>query len=143
MNLTRITYDGRKVYRDKLSGNTWEPGDTKLVTEDQATKLLRFAEFSPAAQEAERAKGKQPEKNDKGEKVDPEVEAAKLRAQEAERAKEEERRQQEALLLTVESMDKSALAEYALKYEVALDKRAGVAKLRAEVATLIEQFGAR
>ena len=47
------------------------------------------------------------------------------------------------MLLTVQSMDKSALEEYARKYEVELDKRLGVGKLRAEVSTLIEQFGAR
>ena len=47
------------------------------------------------------------------------------------------------MLLTVESMDKGALEEYARKYDVELDKRLGIAKLRAEVSTLIEQFGAR
>ena len=47
------------------------------------------------------------------------------------------------MLLTIESMDKSALEEYARKYEIELDKRTGVGKLRAEVATLVEQFGVR
>jgi len=149
MNLTRITYHGRKAYRDKLSANTWEPGDTKLVTAEQAAKLLRFAEFGPADRAGVKpsAKGKKDEQPSQDvsttEQADPEVEAAMLRQQEAERTKEQERQQLESMLLTVEAMDKAALEEYARKYEVELDKRLGVAKLRAEVSTLIEQFGVR
>ena len=139
MNLTRITYSGRKSFRDKLSNNTWAPGDTKLVTADAAKKLLRLVEFAPAELEAE------PAKVDKADNKpsSAELEAALIQTQEAERAKELERQQLEAMLLTVESMDKGALEEYARKYDVELDKRTGVVKLRAEVATLVEQFGAR
>ena len=141
MNLIRIAYNGRKVYRDKLTSNTWEPGDTNLVTADQASKLLRYAEFSNGDhQEAERAK--EPAKRGKKE-LDQEVEAAMIKHQEAERAKEQEHQQKEAVLLTVESMDKGALDAYARKYEVELDKRRSVDTLRAEVTNLIEQFGAR
>ena len=147
MNLTRITYLGRKTYRDKLSSNTWAPGDTKLVSADHASKLLRFAEFAPFNEEAERVQeqdgSKQKGKKAAQEQVDQELEAAMLRQQEDERAQAQERQQLEAMLLTVESMDKPALEEYARKYEVELDKRLGVAKLRAEVSNLIEQFGAR
>ena len=153
MNLTRITYTGRKVYRDKLSGNTWEPGDTKLVTEGQASKLLRFAEFKPFSKqvqkEAERMQEQEPTQDlvqtqePEQAPTDAEIEAAMVVQNEAERAQEQEREQQEAMLLTVESMDKAALEEYARKYEVELDKRLGVGKLRAEVANLVEQFGAR
>ena len=144
MNLTRLAYNGRKTYRDKHMGITWEPGDTNLVTHETAKKLLRFAEFAHAEQEAERAKGKKAEEGEKpDDTLDPEVEAAMLREQEAERAKDQERQQLESMLLTVESMDKSALEEYARKYEVQLDKRLAVGKLRAEVANLVEQFGVR
>lgn len=131
MNLTRITYHGRKSFRDKISNSTWEPGDTKLVTTDAAKKLLRFAEFGPAEEKSQPA--------DAG----AELEAAMLVQQDAERIKSQDRQQLEAMLLTVESMDKGALEEYARKYEVDLDKRAGLAKLRAEVASLVEQFGVR
>lgn len=136
MNLTRIAYHGRKTYHDKIMRITWEPGDSNLVTPETAKKLLRFAEFAPAEQEDEPAK-------DLREPIDPEVEAARLREQETARAQDQERQQLEAMLLTVESMDKGALEEYARKYEVELDKRLGVVKLRAEVSTLIEQFGVR
>ena len=130
MDLTRIAYNGRKIYRDKFSGNTWEPGAAKLVTPDAAKALLRFAEFARA---------------DVGDSKpsDAELENAITIQKDADRAKEQERQVLEAMLLTVQSMDKSALEEYARKYEVELDKRLGVGKLRAEVSTLIEQFGAR
>lgn len=130
MDLTRIAYNGRKIYRDKFSGNTWEPGAVKLVTPDAAKKLLRFAEFARA---------------DAGDSKpsDAELETAIAIQKDADRTKEQERQVLEAMLLTVQSMDKSALEEYARKYEVELDKRLGVGKLRAEVSTLIEQFGAR
>ena len=130
MDLTRIAYNGRKIYRDKVSGNTWEPGAAKLVTPDAAKKLLRFAEFDRAESQEIRA-------------TDAEVEVATAIQQDNDRTKEQERQVLEAMLLTVQSMDKSALEEYARKYEVELDKRLGVGKLRAEVSTLIEQFGAR
>ena len=130
MDLTRIAYNGRKIYRDKVSGNTWEPGAAKLVTPDAAKALLRFAEFARA---------------DVGDSKpsDAELETAIAIQKDADSAKEQERQVLEAMLLTVQSMDKSALEEYARKYEVELDKRLGVGKLRAEVSTLIEQFGAR
>ena len=130
MDLTRIAYNGRKIYRDKVSGNTWEPGAAKLVTPDAAKALLRFAEFARA---------------DVGDSKpsDAELETAIAIQKDADRTKEQERQVLEAMLLTVQSMDKSALEEYARKYEVELDKRLGVGKLRAEVSTLIEQFGAR
>lgn len=131
MNLTRITYHGRKSYRDKISNSTWAPGDTKLVTTDAAKKLLRFAEFALAEDKTQAGP------------VDAELEAAMLVQQDAEHTKNQGRQQLEAMLLTVEGMDKGALEEYARKYEVELDKRAGVAKLRTEVATLVEQFGVR
>ena len=150
MNLTRITYSGRKAYRDKLSNNTWEPGDIKLVTDDAAKKLLRFAEFARAKEKAGPAKAEAPPAGDPAKAdqananpTDAELEAALIKTQEADRAKEQDRQQLEAMLLTVESMEKGALEEYARKYDVELNKRTGVAKLRAEVATLVEQFGVR
>jgi chromosome segregation protein len=125
MDLTRIAYNGRKIYRDKFSGNTWEPGAVKLVTPGAAKNLLRFAEFARA---------------DAGDSKpsDAELENAITIQKDVDRAKEQERQVLEGMLLTVQSMDKSALEEYARKYEVELDKRLGVGKLRAEVSTLIE-----
>ena len=130
MNLTRIAYNGRKIYRDKFSGNTWEPGAVKLVTPAAAKMLLRFAEFANADVD-----GSKPS--------DAELANAIAIQKQSDRSKDQEKQALESMLLTVESMDKGALEQYARKYEVDLDKRLSVAKLRTEVATLIEQFGAR
>jgi hypothetical protein len=135
MDLTRITYEGRKVYSESQTGNTWAPGDTKLVPSVAAEKLLRFVEFKRAAKEGKLDESSQP--------TDVELETAMVVQQETDRAQDEEKQVLESMLLTVESMDKSALEQYALKYEVTLDKRLSVAKLRSEVSTLVEQFGAR
>ena len=134
MNFTRLTYSGRKPYNDK-AGTVWAPGDTHMVTPDTAKRLLRFAEFALAKDEPAAAK------SPKG-KAD-ELQKAQALHDEQERKATNEHQQIENMLLTVESMDKGALEEYARKYDVELDKRLGIAKLRAEVSTLIEQFGAR
>lgn len=134
MNFTRLTYSGRKPYNDK-AGTVWAPGDTNMVTPGTAKRLLRFAEFALAKDtpaDAKSTKGKAEE-------------LQKVQALHEEQARKaaNEHQQTENMLLTVESMDKGALEEYARKYDVELDKRLGIAKLRAEVSTLIEQFGAR
>ena len=128
MDFTRLIYSGRKPYNDK-AGTVWTPGDTHLVAPDTAKRLLRFAEFALAATK------------DKADTA--ELQKAHALHEEQKRKAANERQQTEAMLLTVESMDKGALEEYARKYDVELDKRLGVAKLRAQVANLIEQFGAR
>lgn len=136
MNFTRLTYSGRKPYNDK-AGTVWEPGDTHMVTPATAKRLLRFAEFALAKDAPADAK------SPKGKADTAELQKAQALHDEQERKATDEHQQTENMLLTVESMDKGALEEYARKYDVELDKRLGVGKLRAEVSTLIEQFGAR
>ena len=136
MDFTRLTYNGRKPYNDK-AGTIWAPGDTHMVAPATAKRLLRFAEFAlakddPAAVKTTKAKADTAE-----------LQKAQALHEEQERKATNEHQQTENMLLTVESMDKGALEEYARKYDVELDKRLGIAKLRAEVSTLIEQFGAR
>ena len=75
--------------------------------------------------------------------LESELQKAQALHEEQQRKATDEHQQTENMLLTVESMDKGALEEYARKYDVELDKRLGIAKLRAEVSTLIEQFGVR
>ena len=132
MNLTRLTYNGRKTYRENLTGTTWTPGESNLVPEKAATKLLRFAEFALSEKKAGKVK-----------EADEEVLKAELIHAQKQREEDREDQQLESMLLTVESMDKAALEQYARKYEVELDKRRSLDTLRAEVSTLIEQFGAR
>ena len=128
MQLIAVKYQGRKRYRDRTPlRNEWEPGDAKRVPERDAKILLRFAEFH-RAEEAEAT--------DRPEDVEAAIAAQAQR-------ENDERNETEAMLMLVDTMDKDALETYALKYEVNLDKRRGVEKLRGEVVSLIEQFGAR
>ena len=128
MQLITVKYEGKKPYRDRTPlRNEWEPGDAKRVPERDAKTLLRFAEFSRAdAADLTEQPG--------------DAEAVIAAQQQRER---DERNETEAMLMLVDTMDKGALEAYALKYEVHLDKRRGLDKLRGEVVSLIEQFGAR
>ena len=128
MKLIAVKYEGKKPYRDRtLLRNEWEPGDIKRVPERDAKILLRFAEFH-RAEEAEAT--------DRPEDVEAAIAAQTQR-------ENDERNETEAMLMLVDTMDKDALEAYALKYEINLDKRRGLDKLRGEVVSLIEQFGAR
>lgn len=140
MNLVRITYTGTKYYRDKTELRTeWTPGDTKLLPEEVARKLLRFAEFSVAAEAAVKA-GSKKEADDI---TDHERAEVLMKAQAAKARQEQEINEREAILLSVQSWDKDQCEAYARKYEVELDKRRKLPALREEVSTLIEQFGVR
>ena len=128
MKLIIVKYEGKKPYRDRTPlRNEWEPGDAKRVPERDAKILLRFAEFH-RAEEAEAT--------DRPEDVEAAIAAQAQR-------ENDERNETEAMLMLVDTMDKDALEAYALKYEISLDKRRGLDKLRGEVVSLIEQFGAR
>ena len=128
MKLIVVKYEGKKPYRDRTPlRNEWEPGDLKRVPERDAKILLRFAEFH-RAEEAEAT--------DRPEDVEAAIAAQTQR-------ENDERNETEAMLMLVDTMDKDALEAYALKYEINLDKRRGLDKLRGEVVSLIEQFGAR
>lgn len=136
MNLVSITYEGKKPYKDRIVRYSWEPGDAKLVPQAAAKKLLRFAEFKEAAGKGD-AKGKgAPTQSSAQQQAQI---AAELDAQK----KQDEDDASEGILLTIESMDKKALIEYAKKYETDIDSKLKVADVRSQVALLIEQFGAR
>ena len=128
MQLIAVKYQGRKRYRDRTPlRNEWEPGDAKRVPERDAKILLRFAEF---------------ERAEEAEATDRPVDVEAAIAAQTQR-ENDERNETEAMLMLVDTMDKDALEAYALKYEINLDKRRGLDKLRGEVVSLIEQFGAR
>ena len=128
MQLIAVKYQGRKRYRDRTPlRNEWEPGAAKRVPERDAKTLLRFAEFSRA---------------DEAELTEQPGDAEAVIAAQAQR-EQDERNETESMLMLIDSMDKDALEAYALKYEINLDKRRGLDKLRGEVVSLIEQFGAR
>ena len=141
MKLVHITYTGSKPYTDRTAlRNHWLPGDTKPVPERDVRTLLRFAEFRLATE------GKAPKRAPKAKEQDnlSEDEQAAIAAIKAQEQEEEsERHLEQGVLNTIDSMTKDALMEYAAKYEVKLDRAKKVADLRAEVVTLVEQYGAR
>lgn len=51
--------------------------------------------------------------------------------------------QREAMLITVQGMNKTALTEYAQKYDHAFDPKTKVDDMRITVNGLIHQFGVR
>ena len=127
MNLTRITYNGTKPYRDREVRYQWAPGQSHLVPDRAARRLLRFPVFALA----------------QGEATADEQEQATVSVELAEQKARDEHNEKEGMLMTIETMDKGALEAYAAKYETNLDKRKSEAVLRAQVANLIEQFGVR
>ncbi len=127
MNLTRITYNGTKPYRDREVRYQWAPGQSHLVPDRAARRLLRFPVFALA----------------QGEATADEQEQATVAVELTSQKEREEHHEKEGMLMTIETMDKGALEAYAAKYETNLDKRKSEAVLRAQVANLIEQFGVR
>ena len=130
MDLVRLVYTGRKTYRDAASATNWQPGAQQMVPADTARRLLGFVEF----ERAQPARGAQAQQ---------EEQAALLLAQQAQQAERQESETLEGMLLAVQGMGKQALADYAAKYDVTLDKRQGLGELRQQVATLVEQYGVR
>ena len=154
MNFVRITYIGKKLYRDRATGHIWTPDEEKLVSEAIAKPLLKFVEFKRTAELAT------PESAEEGaeqgatttattatttdkpaELTEQEIAALEQKALD-DKAKEVDD-QREAMLITVQGMNKTALTEYAKKYDHAFDSKAKVDDMRIAVNGLIHQFGVR
>lgn len=134
--LAYVKYSGRKPYQDKTPlRNVWSAGDVKPVPVRDAEALLKFVEFELVEKPASTAAAGNTVSDD---------EAEVALAQKAQATKElDEQAATNAILMTIDTMDKDALEAYARKYEVEIDKRRGVAKICDEVKGLVEQYGAR
>lgn len=166
MNFVRITYTGRKIYRDRATGHIWQPEEERLVSEAIAKPLLKFVEFKrtadlkPAAAEQQQLGQEQtgtegleqgavltadqssdPFNAQKPELTEQEIAALEQQALD-DKAKEVDD-QREAMLITVQGMNKTALTEYAKKYDHAFDAKVKVGDMRITVNGLIHQFGVR
>lgn len=165
MNFVRITYTGRKIYRDRATGHIWQPEEERLVSEAIAKPLLKFVEFKRTAalkpadepqqlgqvqtgtegtelgavltteQGSNQANTQKPELT--------EQEIAALEQQALDDKAREVDDQREAMLITVQGMNKAALTEYAQKYDHAFDAKTKVDDMRITVNGLIHQFGVR
>ena len=166
MNFVRITYIGRKLYRDRATGHIWQPEEERLVSEAIAKPLLKFVEFKrtadlkPVVPEQQQLgqvqagtegleqgavltadQSSDPSNAQKPELSEQEIAALEQQALD-DKAKEVDD-QREAMLITVQGMNKAALAEYAQKYDHAFDAKAKVDDMRITVNGLIHQFGVR
>ena len=147
MNFVRITYLGKKLYRDRATGHIWTPEEEKLVSEAIAKPLLKFVEFKRTAELAK------PEPTEEGAEqcaatTDKpaeltEQEIAALEQKVLDDKAQEVDDQREAMLTTVQGMNKTALTEYAKKYDHSFDPKAKVDDMRIVVNGLIHQFGVR
>ena len=147
MNFVRITYLGKKLYRDRATGHIWTPEEEKLVSEAIAKPLLKFVEFKRTAELAkpeptEEGAEQGVETTDKPAELT-EQEIAALEQKVLDDKAQEVDDQREAMLITVQGMNKKALAEYAQKYDHAFDSKAKVDDMRIAVNGLIHQFGVR
>ncbi len=166
MNFVRITYTGRKIYRDRATGHIWQPEEERLVSEAIAKPLLKFVEFKrsadikPAAPEQQQLdqletgtegteqgaaltteQGSNQANTQNLELTEQEIAALEQQALD-DKAKEVDD-QREAMLITVQGMNKTALTEYAQKYDHAFDAKTKVDDMRITVNGLIHQFGVR
>ena len=166
MNFVRITYTGRKIYRDRATGHIWQPEEERLVSEAIAKPLLKFVEFKrtadlkPVVPEQQQLgqvqagtegleqgavltadQSSDPSNAQKPELSEQEIAALEQQALD-DKAKEVDD-QREAMLITVQGMNKTALAEYGKKYDHAFDAKAKVDDMRITVNGLIHQFGVR
>lgn len=169
MNFVRITYTGRKIYRDRATGHIWQPEEVRLVSEAIAKPLLKFVEFKrtadlkplvPEQQQQQQLgqaqtgtesteqgavltaeQGSNQAVTQKPELTEQEIAALEQQALD-DKAKEVDD-QREAMLITVQGMNKTALTEYAKKYDHAFDAKAKVDDMRITVNGLIHQFGVR
>lgn len=168
MNFVRITYTGRKIYRDRATGHIWQPEEERLVSEAIAKPLLKFVEFKrtadlkPAVPEQQQQQqldpvpgtevteqgaaltteqGSNQANTQKPELTEQEIAALEQQALD-DKAKDVDD-QREAMLITVQGMNKAALTEYAQKYDHAFDAKAKVDEMRITVNGLIHQFGVR
>ena len=151
MNFVRITYLGKKLYRDRATGHVWTPDEEKLVSEAIAKPLLKFVEFKRTVELAK------PESTEEGaeqgaattvtttEKPSEltEQEIAALEQKVLDDKAQEVDDQREAMLITVQGMNKTALTEYAKRYDHSFDPKAKVDDMRIAVNGLIHQFGVR
>ena len=168
MNFVRITYTGRKIYRDRATGHIWQPEEERLVSEAIAKPLLKFVEFKrtvdlkpvvPEQQQQQQQQqlgqehtgtesteqtteqGSDPSNAQKPELTEQEIAALEQQALD-DKAKEVDN-QREAMLITVQGMNKTALTDYAKKYDHAFDAKVKVDDMRITVNGLIHQFGVR
>ena len=134
MKFVKVRYDGVTPYTDRTPlKNAWEPGDVKLVSEDDARALRRYLEFQLVTDDA-KAERKKSATDEQAE-----LAQAQQSQQHAMASKKANDSAVEAALLEISIMEKDALEAYARQnYSVDLDKRRSLDTLRTQVTALVQ-----
>ena len=134
MKFVKVRYTGVTPYTDRTPlKNAWEPGDVKLVSEDDARTLRRYLEFQRVADDA-KAERKKSATDEQAE-----LAQAQQSQQHAMANKKANDSAVEAALLEISIMEKDALEAYARQnYSVDLDKRRSLNTLRTQVTALVQ-----
>ena len=135
MKFVKVRYTGVTPYTDRTPlKNAWEPGDIKLVSEDDARTLRRYLEFQLVTEGAKAEHKKKPETDEQAE-----LAQAQQAQQHAMASKKANDSAVEAALLEISIMEKDALEAYARQnYSVDLDKRRSLDTLRTQVTALVQ-----
>ena len=135
MKFVKVRYTGVTPYTDRTPlRNAWEPGDVKLVSEDDARTLRRYLEFQLVTDDAKAAQKKKSETDEQAE-----LAQAQQSQQHAMASKKANDSAVEAALLEISIMEKDALEAYARQnYSVDLDKRRSLDTLRTQVTALVQ-----
>lgn len=134
MKFVKVRYTGVTPYTDRTPlKNAWEPGDVKLVSEDDARALRRYLEFQLVTEDA-KAERKKSATDEQAEMAQ-----AQQSQQHAMASKKANDSAVEAALLEISIMEKDALEAYARQnYSVDLDKRRSLDTLRTQVTALVQ-----
>ena len=134
MKFVKVRYTGVTPYTDRTPlKNAWEPGDVKLVSEDDARALRRYLEFQLVTDDA-KAERKKSATDEQAE-----LAQAQQSQQHALASKKANDSAVEAALLEISIMEKDALEAYARQnYSVDLDKRRSLDTLRTQVTALVQ-----
>ena len=139
LNGVAVTFIGREenfVERNYGSGLTFGKGETRVLPDELASKLLRHADvFEPGdAAKATKAKEPKPQADDTTEQLD--------KSEALKREQEAQNNERQNVVDQVNLMDKDALKEYAhVKYGQPLPKTMSVDNMRAKVVGFIDQYG--
>lgn len=135
MKFVKVRYTGVTPYTDRTPlKNAWEPGDIKLVSEDDARTLRRYLEFQLVTDDAKAVQKKKSETEEQAE-----LAQAQQSQQHAMASKKANDSAVEAALLEISIMEKDALEAYARQnYSVDLDKRRSLDTLRTQVTALVQ-----
>ena len=134
MKFVKVRYTGVTPYTDRTPlKNAWEPGDVKLVSEDDARALRRYLEFQLVTEDA-KAERKKSATDEQAELA--QAQQSQQHAMASQKANDSA---VEAALLEISIMEKDALEAYARQnYSVDLDKRRSLDTLRTQVTALVQ-----